>query len=300
MTALIEPGHPGWATLITASKVSAVLGLSPWESPRSLWHRMRGELPPVDQTSAMARGLFLEDGIVRWFYADNPHLEQLGKRTVTRPDLPWAAGTPDCVARDRDTGELIPVDAKTDARDTFGTPGTDEVPLPYVCQAMFVMHLGGWERFIFTRLGPFLERDEYEVAYDPALALEIEERCEAFYRSLSGDVPPDLDDTLATYEALRAVSTVGDGDWECPPAIARELCEARTGLAAAEARHNLARSVALEAMGDARRIVCAGQVLGQKQPTKSGKPALYPPRKAVDLDALPLIDSLTTESETAA
>jgi hypothetical protein len=106
-------------------------------------------------------------------------------------------------------------------------------------------------------------------------------------------VPP-LDDTAATYDAVRAVAPIGDGDWECPPELAHELCRSRADVDHAEARYNLARSRCIEQMGEAKRAVCAGQVLGQKQKTKSGS-ALYPPRRPVDLAALP-----THAQETAA
>jgi hypothetical protein len=67
-------------------------------------------------------------------------------------------------------------------------------------------------------------------------------------------------------------------------------------MEAAERRYNLARSRVLEQMGDAKRAVCGDQVIGQKQKTKSGC-ALYPPRRPVDVTALPVID---TAEETAA
>lgn len=290
MSAVIAPGSDEWLRLMTASKVAAVLGLSPYESPRSLWHRMRGELPPTKQSSVQARGHYLEAGILDWYFADHPELTRAGgELTVLNDDLPWAAATPDDLATTEDGRETFPVDAKTVGRDdeAWGEPGTDQVPLHLLTQAMWVMHVGGWRRFVFTRLGPFLDRDDYEVAYDAELAADIEARCHGFWQSLAGDTPPPLDDTLATYDAVRAVAPVGEGDWECPPALARELCRARADIADAEARHNLARSRCIEAMGDAKRVVCADQVLGQKQKTKNGA-ALYPPRKAVDIDALPL------------
>jgi len=38
----LEPGSAGWYQFMTASKVAAAMGLSPYESPFSLWHRMAG------------------------------------------------------------------------------------------------------------------------------------------------------------------------------------------------------------------------------------------------------------------
>lgn len=284
MTATYKPGSDEWLRLVTASKVSAILGVSPYESPRSLWHKMRGDVPSPAQTSVQARGTYLESGILAWFFADHPELTRDGgEQTVTRDDLPWAAGTPDDIATTAD-GERVPVDAKSVGRDDgeWGEPGTDQVPLHLLTQAVWVMRLGGFRRFIFTRLGPFLERDDYEVAYDPALGADIEARCHAFWLSLHDGEPPALDRRLETYNALRVVVPVGEGTWEAPDDLARELCESRAGVDAAEGRYNLARSRVLDAMGDAKQVVWRGHVLGQKQRTKAGC-ALYPPRAGVDL-----------------
>lgn len=292
MTGRLLPGSPEWLRVVSSSKVSAILGLSPYESPRSLWHKMRGDIPPEPQTSAQARGTYLEAGILDWYFADYPGLTRIGhETTVRRDDLPWAICSPDDVATDPATGDSFPVEVKTDGRGVFGEPGTDQVPLHYVVQGMWTCHIGGWDRIVYPVLGPWLDRADYVVAYDPALAREIEQRCYAFYRSLGDDqAAPALDDTLATYDAIRAVAPIGDGDWECPPDLARDLCRARADIDTAQARHNLTRSRCLEAMGDAKRVVCGGQVLAQKQRTKSGT-ALYPPRRPVDLSLLPTTDS---------
>jgi hypothetical protein len=296
MSALIAPGSDEWLRLITASKVSAILGVSPYESPRSLWHKMRGDIPPDPQTREQARGHFLEAAILDWYFADHPELTRAGgELTVLRDDLPWAAATPDDLATTEDGRETFPVDAKTVGREDYdeaawGEPGTDQVPLHLITQAMWVMHLGGWRRFVFTRLGPFLDRDDYEVAYDPELAADIEARCYAFVQSLGDDTPPPLDDSLHTYDAIRRVVSVGDGDWQCPPELAHDLCRSRADIDEAKARYNLARSRVLEQMGDAKRALCGEQVIGQKQATKGGC-ALYPPRRPVDMAALPTIDT---------
>lgn len=294
MTGRLQPGSPEWLQKITASKVAAVLGLSPFESPRSLWDLMKGRRPADDPSDEMLRGQFLEAGILNWFFARHPELGRMGsEQTVTRGDLPWAAATPDDIATHPD-GTRVPVEAKTDARgDGWGTPGTDEIPLYYLTQCMWTMHIGGWDRIHVACLGPFMELAEYEVAYDADLARDIEGRCLAFYRSLQASEPPPLDGHTATYESLRSVHPDIDPDAEVliDPAAARELVTAKQVEAEAKTRHTLAKSVVLEAMGAARRAVCAGQVIAQRQPTSSGKPALYHARKPVDLDALPTPDA---------
>lgn len=302
MTAMIKPGTDEWLRLVTASKVAVILGVSPWDSPRSLWHKMRGDLAAKPTTAVQARGHHLEPAVLDWYFADHPELTRHGGEvTVLNDRLPWAAATPDDLATTADGRETYPVDAKTVGREpgddeaAWGEPGTDQVPLHLIPQAVWCMHIGGWKRFVFTRLGPFLERADYEVAYDPDLAADIEARCWTFVQSLGDDRPPPLDDTVHTYDAVRALAPVGDGEWQCPPELAHELCQARADIADAEARHNLARSRVIEQMGDAKKAMCGGQLIGQKQKTKTGS-ALYPPRRPVDLTALP---TLTTEESAA-
>lgn len=289
MSVTLIPGSPEWLKTVSSSKVAAILGLSPYESPRSLWHKMHGDLPPEAQSSVQARGTHLEAGLLAWFFADHPHLTRLGgESTVRRDDLPWASCSPDDIATDPDTGESYPVEAKTDGRGVFGEPGTDEVPLYYLVQGLWTMHVGRWARIVFPVLGPYLDRADYTVEYGPLadLAADIEARCLAFYESLAADEPPDLDGTVATYDAVRAVvPAAGEGDWECPPDLARELCQARADVADAVARETLAKSRVLEQMGQFKRAVCNGQTIGDKRKTAKGA-ALYPPRKDVDLDAL--------------
>ena len=72
------PGTPEWVRLVTASKVAAIVGASPWESPRSLWHKMRGDLtdntPPTD---AMQRGHLLEPAVITWWQHRHPDADTL-------------------------------------------------------------------------------------------------------------------------------------------------------------------------------------------------------------------------------
>ena len=56
MTSRPEPGTPEWCALVTASKVPALLGLSPWDSPLSMWLKMAGRAPWDAESQAMRRG----------------------------------------------------------------------------------------------------------------------------------------------------------------------------------------------------------------------------------------------------
>src|SRR5205823_13949319 len=63
-----EPGSPEWhaarARGLGGSEIAAVLGLSPWESKFSLWHRKMGLASPVVETDEMYWGKLHEPTIL--------------------------------------------------------------------------------------------------------------------------------------------------------------------------------------------------------------------------------------------
>lgn len=295
--AALTPGTPEWRRVVTASKVAAILGVSPYESPRSLWHLMRGDVqPPAGATAVQSRGHYLEPAILAWWADQHPEMELTGRQVLaTKPGLDWAAANLDAwaVRRDGDGPALAVVEAKSsDKDDEWGTPGTDEIPAYYAAQVIWAMHVSGAPIAYVPIITSHLAFREYVVHYDADLATDIEARCAAFYASLAAAVPPALDDHVATYESLRRIHPdIEDGtEVELDPAVAREFVEATRAARTADARLTGAKSALLDALGHSKRAVCAGQVIAQRQNTASGTPALYPARKAVDLDALPTIE----------
>jgi hypothetical protein len=74
----IEPGSPEWLRAITPSKVAAILGVSRWESPYSLWHRMKGTVPPEGPKDIFQIGHDYEPAAAtRW--------EAVARRGAVRP-----------------------------------------------------------------------------------------------------------------------------------------------------------------------------------------------------------------------
>jgi putative phage-type endonuclease len=157
-----EPGSDEWRGLVTASKVGAILGLSPYASPYSTWRLMRGDVkPPEDSEEAKKRkkrGHLLEDGILDWWQSEHPEYPGGTRQfAATRPEYPWALATPDMVAWHRtctdphcealgpECTERVIVEAKTDAHmDDWGKPGTDQVPASYLAQCYWQLATGSW------------------------------------------------------------------------------------------------------------------------------------------------------------
>ena len=100
----LQPGTPEWMRLMTASKVAAVLGLSPWESRYSLWHRMAGLIDPQPENDEKIRGHYLEPAVAQWFADQHPETIQQPGGTWAHPDRPWQATTPDRLLHAADGG----------------------------------------------------------------------------------------------------------------------------------------------------------------------------------------------------
>lgn len=285
----LTPGSPEWARRVSPSKAAAILGISPWDSQRAMWHKMRGDVPWDEESEAMERGNLCEAAVLAWWRKhhgdpDAPY----GEQVIHRLDE-WAVATPDAVTQL--DGDFTVIEAKTAANmDDWGDPGTDQVPAYYLAQAYTCMAIAracgtevarvhmpvlGGRRLLFSN---------YVIEYDADICDDLLQRLRVWADTLAADTPPPLDDSLATFEAMRRVHPDIDMDAvaEITEAEAVELLSASLDLADAEARDRLARSTVLDHMGRARFAVCNGIKVARRQPSGKGI-AFYPLTKNLPL-----------------
>ena len=271
----MKPGSPEWCRRVSPSKAAAILGHSPWDSPRAIYHKMRGDVPWDEETEAMERGNLLESGVLAWWRKRHPeHGEWAEQVTYTLGD--WCVATPDAVTTL--DGATVIVEAKTSSdMDEWGDSGTDAVPTHYLTQAYLAAHVANRcgvpvSVVHMPVLGPRLRFSNYLIPHDPEVGELLEKRLRAFYESLSADEPPPLDDTVATYQAMRKVHPQIDAGQtaELDPALAGEFVAAALDADAAEARARLARSRVLEAVGRAQWVECGGVRVARRQANATG------------------------------
>lgn len=269
------PGTAEWAGVITASKVAAILGLSPYDSPLSCWHKMKGNVPLEQETEDHRRGHYAEPAIIAWWADRHPEFTEIVRHPQYREG--HLAATPDALASGKGVGEVL-VEAKT-ARslDDWGIPGTDEIPAYYLTQVLFQLRVSGLTRAYVPVWGSWFEMEEYVVDYDAELAEGIIARCEEFWQSLQADEPPPLDDTVATFQTLKILHPEIDKDArvELDVGTAVEFIEAKNAAEAAEARRRGATSAVLAAMGNANFAYCDGVKVARRQPANGGGVAIH-------------------------
>jgi putative phage-type endonuclease len=290
----LQPGSEAWQRRMTASKVAAVLGLSPWESRFSLWHRMAGLIDPQEPTDATRRGHYLEDAVAQWWADQHPDLLAGDGGAWEHPDRPWQAASPDrlCYAgpvRDDDAGPVAVLEVKTTAdADEWGPGGTDQIPPHVRVQVVWQLDTLGLPVGYVAALLPRLEFREYRIDYNPDEAAYIRAEARAFLDSLPGgpaEQRPDLDAHGATYQAVRVLHPDIDGtDSPVPHWLARSYCAAVTDLRKATKTHDYWRTVLADHMRTAKRARYDGHTIADRR-GKNGAPPYV--QAATKLPAIP-------------
>lgn len=138
---------PQWLDMrqkgIGASEAAAACGVSPWATPLELYHRKRGDLPPVQENRAMRFGSFVEPFIAGEFERETGlKIQTLQPGLFAHGGLSYVLATPDAVISE---DELLEIKTMNDRRawDNLGEQGTDEIPLEWNVQAQQQMAVMG-------------------------------------------------------------------------------------------------------------------------------------------------------------
>lgn len=299
MTSGPEPGSPEWLRLVTASKVPVILRLAPegWDTPWTLWHKMTGRAPVDDgrNTEEKARGHYLEAGVVAWWVDQHPGVAN----TTTQAWWPvdgWAGATSDLAGDETSTdGATVRfvLNAKTSrsedhwwSRDEAGNVYRYP-PAYYLASLLWEMWCADAQVGYIACLFGGLEFREWRIERDNDLIEDIVARCREFHDSLTGDVPPELDDTPATYELVRRLhqDIEQDGVTVLAPGVAVEFVAATELYDEAKRRQRAAHTAVLAAMGRDRRATYGdtGMVIARRQPNRTGVSFVPVARKLDDL-----------------
>jgi putative phage-type endonuclease len=264
----LKPGSAEWLKLMTGSKIAAVLGLSPWESRFSLWHRMAGSVDPEEQTDEQARGHYLEPAVCQWWSDNHPEYKIRRAPTYIHRHRGWQGASPDRIAVPRDLHDdilrILSIEAKTDASsgDGWGTPGTDEIPVYYRAQGIWTLDVLGLTEVRFPVLTARLEFVEYVVKYDAAEAEYMRAEAVKFLESLRAGEQPDIDEHNATYKIIQQMHPdIDDVKVTLPRDLATRYLRAYADLQDAKADEQLARSEVAAYMGSARYALGADDEL---------------------------------------
>lgn len=305
-----DPGSPEWHAArsngIGGSEISAVLGLSPFESRFSLWHRKAGAIGPVELDDVMEWGHRLE-GAVLGKWADN-HDDDLDVHPGTFARDGWMIANPDALVIDYERSDrpgeplltrrtIEVVEAKTSP---FGDGYTDDAVPPHVrCQVLWYLGVLGLPVGHVAVLIGGHDYREYRIEFDAAEFELLAQAGAEFMASLEAGHRPDIDEHSATYEAIRELHPDIDGsEHELSNAVARRFLISRTQKATADRLWTEARSMVADEMGDAAKATWDGQTIARRQARGDGTPYVVAARNLPDLHPNP--DALTHQENPAA
>lgn len=278
-----EPGTPDWhaarANGIGGSEIAAVLGISPYESPFSLWHRKNNGIGPVEETDVMYWGKRHEPTICDEFTLRHPELLVLPSGTYAATDAPWWIANPDRLGFNAD-GELEVIEAKT-AHDDYewGDEGTDQIPVHYKAQVRWYCAALGARRARLAVLIGLSDYREYIVEPDDTDTELMRSAGQAFVDSLATGLAPPIDGHTATFQAIKELPEgMDDVDIQVDLAIAQRYFAALNAAKAAEEEKRHASGLVLDRIGTGRRAVVGDNRIATRTVRDGRTYSLQPPR----------------------
>lgn len=302
--AVSRPGDAGWIapgseqhrTMMSPSKVAALLGFSRWQSPYGLWREMRGDVEPEGHKDIYDVGHDAEPYMARRWQRLNPGW-RLSPDEVQFLIDPEHFGFPALVTLDRRAvrGRARRVVQMKIARDlddarVWGDDlaGDGDAPADYAAQVFAEMMFTGFTKHDGHLMvaGPFWAEKCYPIRWDRDTALGLIAEIRLFWESLKSDTPPPLDDTVATYQTVRrehpdiaAGTTV-----QLDPVLAAAYLDALHAEKEHAARARGLKTEVLAAMGDCETALVGDMRVAKRSPHASGSVALNAARKLTSHD----------------
>lgn len=206
---------------IGGSEIGAILGLNPWQSAYSLWAERTGRIPAFDGNLQSKLGTYLEEFVAKLFEESSGKKVQRTNYIYRNDRYPILHASPDRLLVGEDAG----LEIKTTSAYNSGKFKGEDFPGQYYAQAVqYMMVTERREWYIAVLIGNtdfriyHLHRDPgvEKPAFCEASLLVDDGETEALYRAavdfmecLTRDVPPALDGSEATYDALAAVFAGG-------------------------------------------------------------------------------------------
>lgn len=188
---IIRPkSHEEWLKAreegIGASEVAAILGISPWETPFSLYLKKTHQVPPTEENDAMRRGHYLEDAVVQWWMHETG--EQVIKASAAdiiyvHPEFPYMRVTPDRIVK----GRKKILEVKSTAIQMGET-----IPDYYLAQVTYQMYVTGIHQAELIYIQGGLTFGRFIVDYDEEFAEFIAAKVTEFWNeNVLGGKEPD-------------------------------------------------------------------------------------------------------------
>lgn len=267
------PGTPEWeeargGLCVTATEIAAVVGLSPWQSRFSLWHKKAGlPSPPFQSNPAMEWGNRLEPAVAQKWAEVNEAAAVSETGTWRHADREWQRATPDRLVCGTD-GAWSLLEVKTSP---MGDGWEHGLPVYYQTQIQWQLDTLGLTRCHVALLVSGHDYREFTVEYAPDDARLLRDAAQRFLADVRGGVRPPIDDSDATYQTVRhQAAGREDIDVEIPAEVAERYQATGADARAAEAAKRQAAAQVLDLIGTGYRATCDGRRIAYRTTNPDG------------------------------
>ena len=196
---------------IGGSDAAAVIGLSPWASPFSVWMNKTGREDDQEDNERLRQGRDLEDYVARrWCEATGKNVRRVNAILIN-PDYPWAIADIDRAV----TGEDAILECKTTSILQLKKYKNGEYPVQYYVQCQHYMAVTGCKKAYLAVLVLQKEFLMYEIERDEDEIRSLMEQEKEFWEEhVVKDVAPAPDGMEATSEGILDMYPEGDPEEE--------------------------------------------------------------------------------------
>ena len=193
---------------IGGSDAPAIIGMSKYSSPYTVWADKLGKLPPKEDNEPMRLGRDLEEYVAKRFTEATGKKVRKENNILINPDIPFAHANVDRMIVGEDAG----FEAKTTSALNLKKFKNGEYPENYYVQCVHYLAVTGCKRWYLgvLVLGVefkwfVIERDEDEI--NALMKSEAD-----FWQYVESQTPPMVDGTDSTSDTLRTIYPESNGD----------------------------------------------------------------------------------------
>lgn len=284
------------ASFIGGSDVAAVLGLSKYRSAMDVWLEKTGKRVDRKDSFALRFGSFAES-----FIADE-YVRLTGESVIdhpygiTHPEHSFCVGHIDRFILDQPGLPLVGPDGRLNAKkllecktanhfsqSDWGEPGTDAIPIPYLCQCLWYLGITNLLEIDVAVLLGGSDLRVYTITRDRELETLLFEKAVFFWTEhVQKDIPPkpqSIDDCQALFQRATAGKSI-EADTETI-ALIQQLKTVESQTQAEEEQIEVIKQTLMETMADAEVLTYLGKpVITWKAP----KPSYRIDTKGLSLD----------------
>lgn len=217
---------------IGASEVAGVMGLSPWQTPLSIYVEKVEGLEDQEESLQMELGLelepFLQRKFTQWLQKNEgvvimpaqeetpfePTFEE--KYMYAHDDYPFIRCTPDDMFIHPEDG-LVGVEYKTSSEYMKDEWGEDEVPTQYYLQVQANLFVTGCDKWYLAYLIGNRKFDVIVIKRNEEVIEKIKNACVEFWTEcIEKEIPPAPTGADIDFNALKAIYPEGEGEVVMP------------------------------------------------------------------------------------